>query len=450
MAQQQRPNILVIITDQQRFDTIGAHVNRFGAETPALDRMVRNGVVFNNAFTTCTICTPARSSLVTGKMPTQVGMPGNLGNPNGPLNLNLTTVAHRMAAAGYSTVYHGKSHLGTDLGQLGFKTHYENSFDESTRIEASRFWRNRDWIIQKRPFFHMVSLLDPHDIYFLEPDEERPVTLPPWENRHDDRRTKPWPQQAYTRGEGWSDERWEYYRRFYASRVEKVDRDVGMLLNELVMGGFGANTWVVFMSDHGDMGGEHGVGFKGPFMYDCQTRIPLIIMPPRQGYPGPGSVPPPEGFRPHASDVLASNLDVLPTLLEMAGIEPDPELRGRSLLPAVRGDESEIHDAVFAELTMLGQMVCPIRMVRTKRWKYNLYLGHGAELYDMENDPAELANLAGRKEHAKVEAELRDRLVKFVEETGDPFFSQQPTDRDGRPFTTAPIEKPGSSSAAAG
>jgi choline-sulfatase len=367
-------------------------------------------------------------------------MPGNLGNPNGPLNYNVLTLAHRMANAGYSTVYHGKSHLGTDLGQLGFKTCFENSHDPSTVTEACRYWRNRDWVIQKRPFFQVVSLMNPHDIYFLDPAEERPVSLPPWENRHDTRQDKPWPQQEYARGQGWSDERWEYYRQFYASRVETLDRDLATLLEELVMGGFGSNTWVLFMADHGDMAGEHGVGFKGPFMYDAQ--IPFIIMPPREGYPGPWREAPPEGFRPHACDALCSHIDVVPTVLDIAGIEPDPALRGRSLLPAVRGEATEGHEAVFAELTMLGRRVAPVRMVRTRRWKYNFYLGHGEELYDLENDPIELRNLAGRAEHAKVQADLKARLLRFIAETGDPIFSQQPTDGAGRPFTTAPVEIP--------
>lgn len=436
-----RPNILVIITDQQRFDTISANVNRFGVSTPALDRMARDGVVFNNMFTTNPICTPARSAAWTGRMPTQVEMPGNIGAPNGPMNYSVTTIAHRMANAGYSTVYHGKSHLGTDLGQLGFKTHYENSFDEATRIEACRYWRNRDWMIQKRPFFHIVSLLDPHDIYFLEPGEERPVELEPWPNCDDDLSTKPWPQQQHSRGRGWSPDRWEYYRQFYRSRVEKVDRDIGMLLEELVMSGFGPNTWVIVMADHGDMAGEHGCAFKGPFLYDAQMRIPFIIMPPRTAYTGPWLNEPPEGFRPRVTEALCSNLDLVPTILDIAGLEPDPELRGRSLLPIVAGREQDNHEAVFGEFTQ-GGCLCPARMVRTRRWKYTFYLGHGEELYDLEADPWEITNLATSAEHAGTLHEMRERLWAFVRETRDPIFTMQPTNARGEPFTTVPIEVP--------
>lgn len=440
---EKRPNVVMILTDQQRYDTIAAHVNRFGATTPGMDTLVRHGVTFSNMFTTCTICTPARGAIFSGKMPSEIDLAGNLGNPSSPMNQNITTLAHRMQQAGYLTVYHGKSHLGTDLGQLGFKNVYENSFDESTVIEACRFWRNRDWIVQKRPFFQVVSLLDPHDIYYLDPHEERPVELEPWPNRNDDRKTKPWPQQDYNRGEGWSPERWEYYRQFYRSRVEKVDRDVAKLLEEMIMGGFGSNTYVIFMADHGDMGGEHGVGFKGPFMYDCQTHIPFVIMPPRPGYAGPGPVKAPDGFKPGTvCDALCTNLDVFPTVLELAGAEPEPGLRGRSLLPAIRGEAFEGHEAVFAELTMLGRRVAPIRMVRTKRWKYTFYLGHGEELYDMNADPWETTNLAAEAKHAKVKADLQRRLVRFVVETGDPLFTQQPTNAQGEPFTTAPIEVP--------
>ena len=442
MAKEPRPNIVLILSDQQRWDTIAAHVDHFNSRTPTLDRMVRQGVVFSQAFTSCPICTPARASIFTGKMPSEVGMPGNLGNPNPPLNQNITTLGHRMQQGGYLTVYHGKSHLGTKLNELGFKEAFENSHDASTITEAARFWRNRDWVVQKRPFFHVVSLMNPHDIYFLEPDEARPVELAPWPNQQDDRSTKPWPQQNYTRRQGSSPEQWEYYRQFYRSRVEKLDQDLGLLLEELVMGGFGPNTWVLFMADHGDLGGEHGVAFKGPFMYDCQVRIPLIIIPPRPGYPGPGAIAPPAAFRSHISNVLATNLDILPTVLDLAGLEPEPLLAGRSLLPAVCGDETEIHSEVFAELTMFGQCVAPIRMVRTRKWKYVFYLGHGEELYDLEADPWEITNLAGRAEQAAVQADLRARLLKMIVETGDPIFTQQPTDSRGQPFTTAPIEIP--------
>ncbi|NIA22311.1 MAG: DUF4976 domain-containing protein, partial [Anaerolineaceae bacterium] len=195
--------------------------------------------------------------------------------------------------------------------------------------------------------------------------------------------------------------------------------------------------------DHGDMGGEHGVGFKGPFMYDCQMRIPFIIMPPRAGYPGPGSFPPPEGFAPGSTcDALCSNIDVFQTVLDLAGEEPDPELRGKSLLPAVGGEKFDGHQAVFGELTMLGRRVAPIRMVRTKKWKYTFYLGHGEELYDMEADPWEMTNLAASADHAATKAKMQARLIRFIEETGDPLFTQQPTDSRGQPFTTVPIEVP--------
>jgi arylsulfatase A-like enzyme len=442
MAKDTRPNVLLVIADQQRFDTIAAGVNNFGAATPNLDAMVRGGVLFSNMFTTCPICTPARSALFTGQMPSQVGMPGNLGNPNPSMNQNITTLGHRMQQAGYLTVYHGKSHLGTDLGQLGFKDAFENSHDPSTVTRACQFWRNRDWVVQKRPFFHVVSLLNPHDIYFLDPDEERPVELEPWPNRHDDRSTKPWPQQDHSRLAGSSDERWEYYRQFYRERLEILDRDVGTLTDELKMGGFAPNTYVIFLSDHGDMSGEHGVGFKGPFMYDCQTRIPMIIVPPRTGYAGCGRVSPPAGFKPHVSEVLATNLDIVPTVLDIAGVERPESFRGRSLMPAVAGDETAIHDEVFAELTMLGKRVNPIRMVRTRRWKYVFYLGHGEELYDMDADPWEMTNLADVAEHTKIKADLRERMLTMLRETGDSMFNQTPTDSDGKPYCTVPIDVP--------
>ena len=129
-------------------------------------------------------------------------------------------------------------------------------------------------------------------------------------------------------------------------------------------------------------------------------------------------------------------------MLDLAGEGPDPERRGKSLLPAVGGEKFDGHEAVFGELTMLGKRVAPVRMVRTKRWKYNFYLGHGEELYDMESDPWEMTNLATSADHAKIKAEMHARLIRFIEETNDPIFTQQPTDNTGEPFTTVPIEVP--------
>ena len=434
-----RPNILVVMTDQQRFDTISALGSSFGVPTPAMDKLCKYGVAFENAFCTAPICSPSRSTIMTGLTPTQTGIYGNLGNPCSPLNERVITIGHRMQAAGYETVYHGKWHLGGNIADYGFETTYDNSHDASTLTEAARFWRNHDWLTYKRPFFHVVSFMDPHDIYFFDPDDTPTRHFEPWPNADDDLATKPWPQH-HARAKGWPRERWDLYREFYGQRLQRADRMVAGVMDELLCSGFANNTWVIFTSDHGDIGGEHGLAFKGPYMYEGVMHVPLILVPPQERYigKGNGTLGKPS-FKGRRCSDLVSLLDLVPTVMDIAGIEPDPTLAGRSLLGATQG-QAVGHDAVFGEWHQVGKMVTPIRMARTKRWKYNMHLGHIDELYDLENDPAEKVNLLAAAEvssqAAAVRDELRAKLITRMERTGDRFFTYEPTDVEGKPFRT--------------
>jgi len=436
-----KPNILVIQTDQQRWDTMSAHVNHFAARTPGMDYLLRHGVTFSNAYCTSPICSPSRACLLTGQYPTQVGLYANLGAPCPPLSEGIGTVADRLQAAGYQTVYCGKSHVGGDLRKLGFEIALENGHDASTLTEACRYWRNRDWVVNKRPFFQIVSFLNPHDVYFLDPDEAFEPELPPWPNAGDDLSTKPWPQRFARGGGGWTPQRWEAYRRFYRSRVEKVDALIVQLLEELVCAGYSPTTWVIFTSDHGDMAGEHGLPFKGAYMYEGVTRVPLVVTPPRRRLLGAKNMNPAgaKEFAPFVFDGLVGHIDVVPTILDLVGLPEAPELPGRSLRGIVEGRESAGDEAVVAEWHQMGKMVTPIRMIRTGRWKYNLYLHNGEELYDLQADPHELVNLAGRAEAARVQADMKARLLEQARMIKDPFLTYEPTDWEGKPRRDVPM-----------
>lgn len=420
-----KPNILVILTDQQRFDTIAAAGSSFDTPTPGMDSLCGRGVTFDSAVCTSPICGPSRASIVTGLYPSQAGVFANLGNGCGPLDEGTVTVADRLQACGYRTVYHGKSHLGGNISNYGFENAFENSHDPSTLTEACRFYRNSDWIVDKRPFFHVVSFMNPHDIYFLDPDETAEPTLPRWANQDDTLEGKPWPQKIKHDPAAWTDERWEYYRRFYGSKLAKADAMIVELLDELTCSGFAPNTWVIFTADHGDMAGEHGLPFKGPYMYDGVVRVPLVIAPPQHRMLGAGKAD--HGgncFAPFTTGALASGVDLVPTIMDIAGLDADSSLPGRSLLGVIEGrDTTDDDHAVFAEWHRFGKVTTPIRMIRTKKWKYNIYREIGEELYDLQTDPHELTNLADSPEHTDVKKGLRDRLVAFIEETNDPFFS---------------------------
>jgi hypothetical protein len=193
-----RPNILLIMTDQQRLDTIASMGGAFGARTPAMDSLVREGVSFDRAYCTAPICGPSRASIVTGLTPTQAGIPGNLGNSCSPLNTAKLTIANRLQAVGYETAYHGKWHLGGDLTDYGWEHADETGYDDEALRKACLFYR-RDWMVTKRPWFQVVSFLNPHDLYFYDPADTTAPPVEPWPSQADDLEVKPWPQRFHAR-----------------------------------------------------------------------------------------------------------------------------------------------------------------------------------------------------------------------------------------------------------
>ncbi len=406
-----RPNILLILTDQQRHDTISAALNRFGCQTPGIDSLVQRGTTFANAFSTNPVCCPSRASIMTGLHPGAAGVPCNV---SPPLREDLPTVGRRLQSAGYETVYHGKSHLKGDLRNLGFEVAYENSHDPTTVLEASRFWRNRDWLTNQRPFFHVVGLLNPHDIYFLDPDGSDEATENPWPNRDASDENRPVLNRYAPPRSDWSDERWAYYRRFYRECVERADACIVELLHELTCSGFASNTWVIFSCDHGDLGGEHGRAFKGLCLADASLRVPLVVAPPDKRYLGAANRDgrePHARFEPFVSEALASHIDLLPTILEIAGLPADKKLPGRSLLPFVQGKaESDANHCIFAEVTANGATNPRIYCVRTAEWKYIYASGGEQELYRISRDPWETTNLIDDLDVCTILEDLRSRL----------------------------------------
>jgi choline-sulfatase len=409
-----RPNILLILTDQQRFDTIQALGSRFLARTPAMDSLVREGISFDNAFCTAPICSPSRATLLTGLYPSEVGVPGNLGDPSPPLSTRLLTVGKRLQQVGYETVYHGKWHLGGNPADHGFEIASEQSLDEATRLQATQFWKSRDWLDNAyRPFFHIVSFLNPHDLYFFDPREEVPDFTRPWP-----RDSGQLPSVPAGRQVDWSEAKWGSYFRFFEKLLERVDADIGETLHQFRCSGFFSNSWIIFASDHGDMAGEHNLPFKGPWMYDGITRVPLVIVPPRQRFGGPAvhQVPDP-GITPGRRQQLCSLIDLVPTILDLGSVEAPADLPGRSLLPVMRDETASApHACVFSEWHRP-----PVRMCRSMDWKYVLYLNGDEALYHLAEDPDEMVNLAADPTHAETKTELRAALEDHFEQTGDPF-----------------------------
>jgi choline-sulfatase len=175
----------------------------------------------------------------------------------------------------------------------------------------------------------------------------------------------------------------------------------------------------VFSTDHGDLGGAHGLPYKGPAMYEELVRVPLVI-----AWPG--------RIRAARTDALVSLIDLLPTLCDLAEVAPPPgDLDGLSLRPILDQRAARVRDIVFAEYYGKQSWRVPIRMARTDRWKYVRYRNDGEELYDLERDPGELRNLAAEPNAAGERMRLSRELDDWMRRTADPFPSLTTTDRSG-------------------
>jgi choline-sulfatase len=276
----------------------------------------------------------------------------------------------------------------------------------------------------------VASFLDPHDIYNFKRDAGDltgvSTPLPPsWagEKFND----KPSVQKQFmTDDQGtviWGAEQkwWEWYHEYYKLKVKLYDDYLGKVIQALKNSGAWENTVLVVSSDHGDMDTQHRLIYKGPFMYEHMVRIPLLVRVPESCG---GAVPR------QVSDYQGVNTDIAPTILDFAGLAPVGR-HGRSLKPMLTGGETKNREYVIGQYYSKQKWVNPIRMIRTPEFKFNQYILHGEELYDLRSDPDELVNLAGDAGYATKRNEMKSELDLWIERETDEFYSMKPTDRDG-------------------
>lgn len=430
-----RPNVVFIITDQQQRTAMSAAGNPC-LRTPAMDSVAHEGVLFTRAICATPQCSASRAAIVTGRWPHSAGVIANIGAIGSqPLDPRLPSVGHVFRAAGYETAYFGKWHLGKNPGEHGFE-----QFDTCKRGRGDLVLARAVEFLNRphsRPFIMFASFVNPHDIYKFKtlrkqiPLGRRKILLPA--SRHDDLAAKPEPQRRYrdedqgVAARGFADDQWRNYLEVYYYLAEKVDSRIGKILDALRSLGLHRDTVVVFTSDHGDLGGAHGLPFKGPCMYRELVEVPLAIRWP--GVIGAGRV----------IDDLVSNADLLPTLCDLADIAPPDGMQGRSLRPALEGrPDRPRRQFVVSEYFSKQRWANPIRMLQTERWKYVRYRRWGEELYDLLNDPHELNNLAHDLPASGRVRRERDRLAAMLDEwmrrTADNFDKLEPTDRRGRPL----------------
>lgn len=421
-----RPNILFIYTDQQHGFTVSENED-YQFDTPAMDSLAQSGTVFNNNFCATPQCSPSRASLMTGQYPHRTGVITNEGHAAGrgiPLNPALPSIGNIFKNNGYNTVYFGKWHLGGNPVDHGWDI-YKRSKDEQLTKLAAGFLSSG----HRKPFFLFLSYLDPHDIYHItrildSEFESQNIRLPG--SFHDNLLNKPQPQRKFMESDqgkfinSMEDAAYKAYRQFYRDKVKKVDTEIGKVLDSLKKSGLLADTLVVCTSDHGDMDTAHRLVFKGPFMYEEMLRVPLIVSYPEYIPSG------------ESRDQLVQNIDLLPTMAEFAGIELPHKPDGESFVQILHNKGNTGREHIFAEYYAKQQWVSPIRTIRTKSWKYNLYKKWGEELYDLRNDPHEINNLAEDKKYDKKKHELHQQLISWMKRTDDYFDKLRATDRKGR------------------
>ncbi len=418
----ERPNLLVLCSDQQHFQALGC-VDPFFA-TPALDAFAAQATRFEKSFCTSPQCSPSRASMLTGLYPHKTGVLNNIGQLGGA-PLARATLAKSLQAAGYHTAYLGKWHLGGDpLAAEGWNESFKKDDEAALTQRALRFLR--EWKAEDGPFALFVMYLDPHDVYRFKAGAAAPPADAPldesWEK--ETFAGKPAAQEHYMRydsGQGLHGApraTWQAFRAFYRENVRRFDEGAGAVLAALAEHDLLERTAVVVTSDHGEMDTRHRLVFKGPFMYDHVVRMPTLVrLPEAFGGRAPRAV----------TDHTWVNVDLTPTLLDLAGAE-NPPVDGRSAVPLLRGaTDHERRDRVIGQYHGKGRWLAPIRMLRTERFKYNLYREWGEELYDLERDPHELVNLATDESAAATKAELRAELERWIDENDDPFPTLEAT-----------------------
>lgn len=365
---------------------------------------------------------------MTGLYPHQAGVVTNVnqGSLGRPLSTKLATIGHVFRAAGYTTGYLGKWHLGNetrgleDYGFSGFRLDKGSPLDGDALAEAASLWIGQR---SSRPWLLIASFTNPHTIYSFPKlingiGIRQGVRLPA--NFSDNLDQKPLPQRRFlTQDQGkisldWTAEDWLRYRSYYLTLIEKVDHNLGTIVNTLKQKGDSENTIVVYSSDHGDMGGSHHLPFKGPFMYDELLRVPLMISCPRLIH----------------SQVIShsqvSSIDILPTLASLAGIKAPDGLSGKDLSSLLEDPRQIIHASVFPEYYAKQHWVNPIRTIRTDHWKYNAYVAPGKvlseELYRVGSTQGELQNLVGDQGYAEIQVGLHNNLLQWRRETNDPLL----------------------------
>ncbi len=435
---QDKPNILFIITDQQAQNAMGAYGNPY-LQTPNMDALAEAGIRFGQSYCSSPGCSPSMSSLLTGMYPHQAGVNYNGEKPDSTLE-NMGQFFRR---AGYRTYWGGRWDLPEIYPQSdgkdsvpGFNlvnflspektTDYGSDTDGPLAAAMVKQLQRRP----DEPWMMVVSFRNPHDIayqparkgaYLPAVNQE---SLPPTPFNFDadpsepqflkDCRNRINYENELFLSKRYSPMEWRNYIHQYYRMVEKLDREIGNIISALERQGFDENTLIVFTSDHGNgSGAHHWAGKLSP--YDEAMKVPLVI-----SWFGKNFSSKTDNFH------LVSGIDILPTMLDYAGIDIPNTMAGRSLKPIIENPDTSFREFIISEIApdpakpeRLG------RMIRYRNYKYVVY-SYGTpneQLFDLKADPGEMKNLANYSEYVEMKDFLLSNLNSRMKKYND-YFSQ--------------------------
>jgi arylsulfatase A-like enzyme len=454
-----RPNFVVILVDDPRYDEFGAGGHPY-MKTPHIDRIAREGALFERAFHTTPICSPNRASIMTGQYASRHGIIDNVARD--AMSHRLDNYHLALQKLGYETAHVGKWHMGNDGRPRPGYDHWI-SFDGHGRLEDPRL--NVNGAYEERRGY-MTDLLNTFALEFVERRRAKPFSLflahkavhPDAEQaadgtldlvgyvpaaRHRDLykgcvfprlpNMLP-PSEVVKQKPAWveafqlkaSDKARALLEPIHAGEQEEirlraammasVDEGVGELFESLERSGELDNTVILFLGDNGYFFGEHGLGPERRFAYEAGIRAPFVLRFP----PGVKA-----GTR---IDKLVICQDIAATLIELAGGKPGPHIQGRSLVPVFTAGKRVWRKSIlveyWAEQAMPWLVGMTYKAVRTERYKYIRWVNRGQsgeldELYDLAKDPFELENLNTSPAHAGVRSRLRRELKRLVCEAAE-------------------------------
>jgi len=432
-----RPNIIVILTDQQNFRMLSCAGNPY-VRTPHLDALAARGVRFENTYCTHPLCVPSRFSLFTGRMPSEVGQFDN-SNEEGktPRQIVNQGLGHLVKQGGYKAFYGGKMHFpGYWSPNIGFE-HYCN--DDRDGLATAAADKLRQLATGAEPFLLVASFINPHDVCYMavndfmedtpenrkrkeniayasaqtpleeamqlpdgmDEEEFYASVCPPLPDNHEfqpdgPQAKKPTGHRARA-AENWDERRWRMHRWAYCRLTERVDPQIGQVLDAVQDAGIADHTIIIFTSDHGDNDAAHKLEQKTEF-YDESARVPFIICDP-QSTRRSAVLP----------DLVSNGLDLVPTVCDYAGAPLPDDLRGLSLKPLVRGQARTLPRSFIPVENAAG------RMIVTEQYKYAEYDfgANDVQLNDRTRDPGEMRNAAADPDKQDVVADRRRMLKEW-------------------------------------